>query len=216
MSNTQRRVFIVDDDPRVLKSLSRLLRSVDIEAVTFSSPRAFLEQQIVFPESCLVLDLSMPGIDGLQLQKALVEKNETIPIIFLTGHGNIPQAVRAMRSGAVDFLTKPVEDEALLAAIEAALSHARAAWNEKNDRKELQMRIERLTPREREVMAQVVTGKLNKQIAGDLGIAEKTVKVHRARVMQKLDVVSVADLVRLAEKANSLFSDPQSGDAQPT
>lgn len=204
MSDPQARVFIVDDDPRVLKSLSRLLRSADLEPVAFSSPQEFLDQHVALPGCCLVLDLSMPGLDGFQLQKALAARNETIPIIFLTGHGNIPKAVEALRSGAVNFLTKPVDEKALLGAIDEALRKARDAWNAKMEREDVQTRMQRLTARERMVMAEVVQGKLNKQIAGDLGIAEKTVKVHRARVMQKMDVVSLADLVRLVERAGNM------------
>jgi FixJ family two-component response regulator len=201
MINPRGRVFVVDDDSRVLKSLSRLLHSADFEVAAFTSPEAFLEQHTVRPDAIAVLDVAMPGLNGLELQKKLAERHETIPIIFLTGHGNIPIAVQAIRDGAVTFLTKPVNDDLLLDAIEEALKKARAAWNAKRDKEELEMRMSRLSPRERQVMELVITGKLNKQIAGDLEIAEKTVKVHRARVMRKMDVVSLADLVRLVEHA---------------
>jgi FixJ family two-component response regulator len=209
------KVFIVDDDQQVLKSLSRLLRSANLEPIPFSSPQAFLEHHVAFRDSCLVLDLSMPGIDGMQLQRSLEERNETIPIIFLTGHGDIPTAVQALQRGAVNFLTKPVESSVLLSVIDEALRIARAAWLEKEEGEDIRMRVERLTSREREVMDQVVTGKLNKQIASDLGIAEKTVKVHRARVMQKMEVVSVADLVRIVQRIPAQSEQQPPGPAKP-
>lgn len=213
MSHSQATVFIVDDDPAVLKSLSRLLRSANLEAVTFTSPEEFLEQHRSHPNCCLVLDLLMPGLSGLELQEALAARKLDIPIVFLSGRGDIPRAVQAIQRGATSFLTKPVDGDTLLMAVEQALGESRAAWQARIEREELEMRIDRLTSRERAVMIHVVAGKLNKQIAADLGIAEKTVKVHRARMMRKMDVVSVASLVRLAERAGDLLAEDRK-DAQ--
>jgi FixJ family two-component response regulator len=194
-------VFLVDDDSSVRKALARLIRAAGYEIQTFASAQEFFQSN---PEtagvSCLVLDVRMPGLNGLELQRALQAANVAIPIIFITGHGDIPMSVQAMKDGAVDFLPKPIREQALLPAIEQALARAarqRAAAAELVD---IQRRLESLTPREREVMALVATGMLNKQIAYELGTVEKTVKVHRSRVMEKMDVDSLADLVRLAEK----------------
>ena len=201
MTATVPTVFIVDDDPAVLKSLSRLLRSVQLEVATFSSPHDFLEQHDPHVAGCLVLDMSMPGLNGLELQEALKEKGSAIPIIFLTGHGDVHGSVLAMKSGALDFLTKPVNHDELISAIQKALEKdhiARAARAELDDIRE---RLATLTPREREVLSHVVSGQLNKQIANDLGTVEKTIKVHRARVMEKMKVGSLAELVRLTERA---------------
>jgi FixJ family two-component response regulator len=193
-------VFVLDDEPAVLRGLARLLRSARLNVATFASPREFLEQHDPRAPGCLVLDVAMPGLNGMELQAALTAKGSPIPIIFLTGHGNIPMGVQAMKRGAVDFLTKPVNDEDLLKAVQAAIEKdrlARQAWAEVE---EIQQRLATLTPREREVLAHVVSGQLNKQIAGDLGTVEKTIKVHRARVMEKMKVQSLAELVRLAER----------------
>jgi len=197
-------VFLVDDDPSVLKGLSRLLRSAALTPVAFSSPQEFLARCDPGMAGCLVLDLAMPGLDGLQLQRALVDKGCDLPIVFLTGHGDIPASVRAMKHGAADFLTKPVEGETLLAAVRLALETDRARRGARAEGEGLRRRLGTLTPREREVLEHVIGGRLNKQIAADLGTAEKTVKVHRGRVMQKLGAQSVADLVHLAEKAGVL------------
>ena len=194
-------IFLVDDDPSVLKSLSRLLRSARLEPVAFSSPREFLDRYDPHTPGCLVLDVSMPGLDGLQLQQALQAKGSEIPIIFLTGHGDIPMSVRAMKRGAIDFLTKPVNDKDLLKAIRIAIEADRVGRQARAELAGIRQRLATLTPREREVLEHVITGQLNKQIAGDLGTAEKTIKVHRARVMEKMQVQSVAELVRIAEKA---------------
>jgi len=194
-------VFLVDDDPSVLKGLSRLLRSAALTPVAFSSPQEFLARCDPGMAGCLVLDLAMPGLDGLQLQGALVDKGCEIPIIFLTGHGDIPASVRAMKRGAADFLTKPVEGETLLSAVRLALEADRARRRARSESGELRRRLATLTPREREVLEHVVGGRLNKQIADDLGTAEKTIKVHRGRVMEKLGARSVADLVHLADRA---------------
>ena len=193
-------VFIVDDDPAVLKSLSRLLRSARLDVATFSSPREFLERHDPSAPGCLVLDVAMPGLNGLELQEALTAKGSELPIIFLTGHGDIPMSVQAMKRGAVDFLTKPVNDEDLLKAVHVAIEKDRLQRQTRAEVAEIQQRLATLTPREREVMEHVISGQLNKQTAADLGTVEKTIKVHRARVMEKMKVQSVAELVRLAER----------------
>ena len=194
-------VFVVDDDAAVLKSLSRLLRSAGLAVATFSSPRQFLDRHDPDTPGCLVLDVAMPGLNGLELQQALIASGHELPIIFLTGHGDIPMTVQAMKRGAVDFLTKPVNDENLLKAIRVAIEKDRLQRQARANVTEIQQRLATLTPREREVLQHVISGQLNKQIAADLGTVEKTVKVHRARVMQKMKVQSVAELVRLAERA---------------
>jgi FixJ family two-component response regulator len=204
MSEAGPTVFIVDDDASVLKSLARLMRSAKIQALTFSSPREFLERHDARAPGCLVLDLEMPGLDGLQLQDALIAKGSEIPIIFLSGHGDIPMSVRAMKRGAIDFLTKPVNDEDLLEAIRVAIDKDRTGRQARAELDDIRQRLATLTPRERAVMNRVVTGRLNKQIAGDLGVVEKTVKVHRGRVMDKMKAGSVAELVHLAERAGIL------------
>jgi FixJ family two-component response regulator len=194
-------VFLVDDDPSVRKALARLIKSAGYEVQTFASAREFLDNR---PDAkapaCLVLDVRMPGLSGLDLQQALYDDIEALPIVFITGHGDIPMSVKAMKQGAIDFLPKPVRDNEFLRAIEQALaraSHDRAARLELDH---IQLRVESLTPREREVMTLVVRGLLNKQIAFELGTVEKTIKVHRARVMEKMQVESLAELVRLAER----------------
>jgi FixJ family two-component response regulator len=190
----------VDDDPAVLKSLARLLRSVDFTVVTVGSPQEFLERHDLRVPGCLILDVAMPGLNGLELQEALTTKGSTVPIIFLTGHGDIPMSVQAMKRGALDFLTKPVNDDDLIKAVHAALEKDRIARQARDELTDIQARLATLTPREREVMAHVVSGQLNKQIAIDLGTVESTIKVHRARVMEKMKVQSVAELVRLTER----------------
>lgn len=194
-------VFVVDDDPGVLKSLSRLLRSAGLAVATFSSPRDFLDRDGADSPGCLVLDLAMPGLNGMELQQALVAAGRAVPIIFLTGRGDIPTSVEAMKRGAVDFLTKPVSDEALLAAVAIAIEKDRSQRLARAQADEIRQRLATLTPREREVLSHVIAGRLNKQTAADLGTVEKTIKVHRARVMEKMKAASVAELVRLAEQA---------------
>ena len=194
-------VFVVDDDPAVLKSLSRLLRSARLDVATFSSPREFLERHDPSAPGCCVLDVAMPGLNGLELQEALTAKGSELPIIFLTGHGDIPMSVQAMKRGALDFLTKPVHDEDLLKAVYVAIEKDRLQRQTRAEVTEIQQRLATLTPREREVMEHVISGQLNKQTAADLGTVEKTIKVHRARVMEKMKVQSLAELVRLAERA---------------
>jgi FixJ family two-component response regulator len=194
-------VFIVDDEAPVRKALSRLLRAAGFVVAAFASPGEFLAQHDLHKPGCLVLDLMMPGVNGMELQRALARKGSVLPIIFLTGHGDIPKSVQAMKSGALDFLTKPVNDENLLASIRAAIKRDSVARREQAELFEIRARIATLTPREQEVLQHVITGKLNKQIADDLGVVEKTIKVHRARVMEKMKVQSVAELVRLVERS---------------
>jgi FixJ family two-component response regulator len=195
-------VFLIDDDPSVRRALARLIKSAGYQVQTFVSAREFLDRM---PDAarpaCLVLDVRMPGLSGIDLQRELRLTNPILPIIFITGHGDIPMSVKAMKDGAVDFLPKPVKDEDLLRAIEQALARAVHDRAELDETEDIQSRVEKLTPREREVMNLVVTGRLNKQIAFALGIVEKTIKVHRARVMDKMQVDSVAELVRLADRA---------------
>jgi FixJ family two-component response regulator len=194
-------VFVVDDEAPVRKALSRLLRAAGLAVTAFASPEEFLAQYDPHTPGCLVLDLMMPGFTGLELQRTLDKKGSTLPIIFLTGRGDVPNSVRAMKGGAIDFLTKPVNDNDLLAAVRAAIEKNGVSRREQTELSEIRARIATLTPREREVLGHVVTGKLNKQIAADLGTAEKTIKVHRARVMAKMKVQSVAELVRLTGRA---------------
>ena len=193
-------VFVVDDYAPVRRSVSRLLGAAGFPVVAFASADEFLAQYDPQTMGCLVLDVAMPTLNGLELQHFLEKTGSLLPIIFLTGHGDIPKSVRAMKHGASDFLTKPVNDEDLLAAIRVAIEKDRALRRGQTNLSEIRARLATLTPREREVLEHVVTGKLNKQIAGDLGTVEQTVKVHRARVMDKLKVQSVAELVRLTER----------------
>ena len=193
-------VFLVDDDPSVLKALSRLLRAKGYDVRGYASPQEFLAHHDARVCGCAVLDVAMPGLDGLALQQALTASGSQRPVIFITG-GDISTSVRAMKAGAVDFLTKPVSDSDLLAAIARANEQDAKSRKISTELAEIHARITTLTPREREVLTHVVAGRLNKQIAGDLGTVEKTIKVHRSRMMEKLGVRTVADLVRLAEKA---------------
>src|SRR6267143_2003496 len=193
-------VFVVDDDAAVRKALSRLLRSAGIAAATFASPREFLAQHDPANPGCLVLDLAMPGFNGLRLQTTLAETGSLLPIIFLTGQGDVSKSVQAMKHGAFDFLTKPVKDKDLLTAVRAAIERDAVARGEQAELSEIHARLDTLTPREREVLQHVVAGKLNKQIAADLRITEATVKMHRARVMAKMKVQSVAELACLTER----------------
>lgn len=191
-------VYVVDDDESVREGLSSLLRSAGFRVELFSSAQAFLDRPGDPCPGCLVLDVSLPGLSGLELQARLAGRQAALPIIFITGHGDIPMSVRAMKAGAAEFLTKPFSDRVLLDAVELALEKSRAAWRDRAALAELEGRYESLTPREREVLAHVVAGRLNKQIAGDLGTSEVTVKVHRGRVMEKMQAASVADLVKMA------------------
>jgi FixJ family two-component response regulator len=195
-------VFVVDDDASMRSSLARLLRSADLAVETYASADEFLASDAWGRRpGCLVLDVRMPGLDGLALQEELLSRDDTLPIIFITGHGDIPMAVDTMKKGAIEFLPKPFDDEELLRAVRNGLemnARARTAFAE---RAAILKRLESLTPREYEVLTWVITGMLNKQIAGVLGITEKTVIVHRGRVLQKMAVTSVAELVQLAAKA---------------
>ena len=198
MADTTGTVFVVDDDAAVLKALARLLRTHGLKVHTFNSAKLFLEQHDPSVPGCLLLDVAMPELTGLELQEALTPCLEHRMIIFLSGHSDIPVAIRAMRAGAVHFLTKPVNDQVLLAAIHEALERDRVARAAGAVERASQERLATLTPRERQVMQHVVAGQLNKVIAGELGTVEKTVKVHRSRVMKKMGARSVADLVRIA------------------
>lgn len=200
MTDTDPIVFVVDDDASVRKSLARLIKSIGLNVETFASAGEFVKRDPYDGPACLVLDVRMPGLSGLDLQDELAAAGRTVPIIFISGHGNIPISVRAMKEGAVDFLEKPFEDQTLLDAVNQAIEKDRRAKRGQAELREIQRRVDSLTAREHEVFALVVTGMLNKQIALKLGISEKTIKVHRARIMQKMQAESLADLVRLAEK----------------
>src|SRR6266581_8748554 len=193
-------VFVVDDYAPVRSAVSRLLRAAGFAVAAFASPEEFLAQYDPRTPGCLVLDLDMPAVNGLELQRILGRKGSVMPIIFLTGHGDVPKSVQAMKRGASDFLTRPVNDEDLLAAVRVAIEKDCALRREQAELSEIRARVARLTPREREVLKYVVAGKLNKQIAGELGTVEQTVKIHRAHVMQKMRVQSVAELVRMTER----------------
>jgi len=193
------KVYVVDDDPGVRASLSELFRSVRIAAATFPSSQDFLDATPEEVPSCLILDLNLPGPNGLDLQERLRQEGRHIPIIFVTGYGDIPATVRAMKAGALDFLEKPFTDDRLLSAVHSALARDEKARAERAERAVIQGRFEELTRRERQVMALVVKGLLNKQIASELGAAEQTIKIHRGRVMAKMKAPSVPDLVRMAE-----------------
>ena len=196
-------VFVVDDYAPGRRSISRLLRAAGFVVAAFASAQEFLAQYDPAACGCLVLDLAMPDVSGLELQSILVEKGSLVPIIFLTAHGDVPKSVQAMKHGASDFLTKPVNDEDLLAAVRVAIEKDRALRKERAELSEIRARLATLTPREREVLEYVVAGNLNKQIAGNIGTVEQTVKVHRAHVMQKMKVHSVAELVRLMERCRN-------------
>lgn len=194
-------VFAIDDDVSVRNGLSRLLRSAGYKSEIFSSAAAFLARTPHSGPSCLIVDVRMPGLNGMDLQQALIRRRREEQLIFITGHGNIPMCAQAMKAGAVDFLPKPFKPAELLKCVESALARSAEQRRFAGERKESRRLLDLLTQREFEVMQVITTGLLNKQIAGELGIAEKTVKVHRARVMQKLGIVSVAELVRLVQKA---------------
>jgi len=201
MNDANQMVFLIDDEPSVLKALARVIGATGFRTASFSSPQSFLEQYEPAARGCIVLDVSMPGFTGLELQQALIEKNCSLPIVFLTARGDIPTSVRAMKHGAVDFLTKPVDDNDLIAAVDRALAREATDHVRRAQITELQMRFSTLTSREQEVLGHVIAGRLNKQIAAVLGTTEKTVKVHRARVMEKMQAQSLAELVRLSGTA---------------
>jgi FixJ family two-component response regulator len=200
MSLAESTVFIVDDDPSICAALSRLFKSVGLPAQSFAGAREFLDQAPGLGPGCLVLDMRLPGLNGLDLQRELARAGIRLPIIFLTAHGSVPLSVKAMKAGAVDFLEKPVEDQTLLDAVYQALERDRQARLAQAQRQALQERFTTLTPRERQVFEMVAAGKLNKEIAIDLGTVEKTIKVHRAHLMRKLNCRSLAELVRLAQE----------------
>jgi RNA polymerase sigma factor (sigma-70 family) len=193
-------VFVVDDDPSVRSSLKFLLSSVGLQVEGFESAETFLQRKPPDAPSCLVLDVRLRGLSGLDFQHELAARNIRIPIVFVTGHGDIPMSVRAMKAGAIEFLTKPYRDQDLLDAVRIALERDRARREQEKDLTDLRQRFESLTPREQEVISMAVLGMLNKQIADQLGTAENTVKVHRSRAMEKMNAQSFADLVRMIEK----------------
>ena len=200
MTETRPIVFVVDDDLAVRRSTERLIRSIGLEVQTFTSAREFLRNPRPERPACLVLDVRMPGLSGMDLQRYLSKSGIHIPIIFITGHGDIPMSVRAMKAGAVEFLTKPFGSRGLLDAVRAAIERDRLAQKEQSETGELRERYEQLTPREREVMVRVAAGLLNKQVASELATTERTIKFHRAHIMQKMRAESLPDLVRMAEK----------------
>lgn len=200
MNNVADMVFVIDDDESIREALNSLIRSVGLNVATFASAQEFLQSPRPDVPACLILDVRMPGLSGLDLQRDLADANINIPIIFITGHGDIPMSVRAMKAGAVEFLTKPFRDQDLLDAIQQALERDRRARSQQAGSADLRNRYQSLTPREREVFALVVKGLLNKQIALQLGLSEITVKLHRRQVMEKMSADSLADLVRMAEK----------------
>ncbi len=193
-------IYLLDDEPEMVKALTRLLRAKRFEVRGFVSVREFLKSYKPQESACLVLDVAMPELDGLELQRRLTENEIPLPIIFLTGHGDIPMRVRAIKAGATDFLTKPVDAAALVGAVRLALQAAETRREALANKQVLNARLDSLTPREREVMEHVVAGQLNKQIAADLGTGEQNIKLHRAHIMQKMGVESLAELVRAAER----------------
>jgi len=203
-------VFVVDDDIYVRESLELLIQDEGWQPETFASAQEFLTRPRALVPSCLLLDISLPGLNGLELQKRIAVERTDIPIIFITGYGDVPKTVQAMKAGAVEFLTKPFNDEVLLTAIRQALERSRLALAQKEEMQELQARYASLTPRERDVMGFVVSGLLNKQVAGELGITESTVKAHRGQVMLKMKANSVADLVKMTARLHQSDATNQS------
>lgn len=191
-------IFLVDDDPSVLRALSRVLREEGWRVETFESAEAFLARQDQKAQGCLVLDVTMPGLDGLALQRRLAAAGESLPIVFVSGHGDIPMSVRAIKAGATDFLTKPVEAEVLVGAVRAAVDHHASVRMALADTADLRQRLAALTPREREVLVALAAGRLNKQIAADLGVVEQTIKFHRARIMERMQAKTTAELMLIA------------------
>ena len=209
MADTSGTVLVVDDDPALRESVGRLLRSLALETQLFASISDFLESDPPDGPACLVLDVRMPGKSGLDLQRELAAANRELPIVFITGHGDIPMSVQAMKGGAIEFLTKPFRDQDLLDAIQLGLSRDRVRWENEKVLATLKERFASLSPRERDIMIQVARGRLSKQIAGDIGIAEGTVKVHRSRAMQKMKARSLPELGRMADKLKLVLDEPQ-------
>jgi FixJ family two-component response regulator len=209
MSEEKPTVLVIDDDPALRSSIGRLLRSLDLDARLFASISEFFESDLPNGPTCLVLDVRLPGRSGLDLQRELAAANREIPIIFITGHGDIPMSVQAMKGGAIEFLTKPFRDQELLDAIQLGLSRDRARRQNEKGLAALRERFAALSPREREIMIGVARGRLSKQIAGEIGIAEATVKVHRSRAMQKMNTRSLPELSRMADKLKLVPEEPQ-------
>jgi RNA polymerase sigma factor (sigma-70 family) len=202
MNSPETFVYIVDDDPSFRRSMERLVRASGYAVEAFDSAHSFRANAVIRHPACLLLDVCLPDVDGLSFQKELGAKGSTLPVIFMTGHGTIPMGVQAMKNGAIDFLPKPFEKSDLFSAIEKALERDFLDTQKEAEHESISTRIETLTPREKEVLRWIITGKPNRQIAHALGTTEKTIKVHRSRVMKKIKVSSVAELVRLAEKVN--------------
>ena len=201
MTEIRQTVYVVDDDEAVRDSLAMLLRSVGLQAVAFDSAQAFLEQIDIDQPGCLVLDIRMPGISGMELAQRLRERDCALPIIFITGHGDVPMAVEAMKLGALDFLQKPFRDQDLLDRIQQALVRNETDWVAARDRECIRQRLEALTPREQQVLEQLLDGKSNKAIAADLELSQRTVEIHRARIMEKMQTRSLAALVQMVVQA---------------
>ncbi|MGA2042133.1 MAG: response regulator [Roseiarcus sp.] len=209
MPDSKPTVLVIDDDPDLRASVGRLLRSVGLEAALFATIADFLKSGPRDGPTCLVLDVRLPGQSGLDLQRELASANKELPIIFITGHGDIPMTVQAMKGGAIEFLTKPFRDQELLDAIQLGLSRDRARRENEQALDALRDRFDSLSPREREIMIEVMRGRLSKQIAGDIGIAEATVKVHRSRAMRKMNARSLPELGRMADKLKLAPEKPQ-------
>ena len=209
MPDANATVLVIDDDPDLRASVGRLLRSLGLDVQLFQSISDFFKSDPPDGPTCLVLDVRLPGQSGLDLQRELAAANRALPIIFITGHGDIPMSVQAMKGGAIEFLTKPFRDQELLDAIQLGLSRDRARRENQKALAALRERFESLSPREREIMVEVARGRLNKQIAGDIGIAEATVKVHRSRLMHKMKARSLPELSRMADKLKLVPEEPQ-------
>jgi len=203
MSEAQALVVVIDDDPDIRNALQGLLETVDLQAALYATASEFLASKRPQGPCCIVVDVRLPGLSGLDFQQQLARENIPIPVIFITGHGDIPMSVRAMKAGAVEFLTKPLRDQDLLDAIQAALRHDRARLEDERKVADLRNRHDLLTAREREVMALLVSGRVNKQIAAEAGISEVTVRLHRGQIMRKMRASSLADLIRIADKIKS-------------